>query len=133
LFSQLDLRSWNLLVLATLDDSVPVTAGTFLLEHFSVFSSTYGAMVQPRPVSNTSLASDIKHAYISIRCWLLLLERMMLHDTGEEGEDHSNMALRIWSELWPPLEALALHVMKFNDGSAMLRSASNGRQAETLR
>jgi hypothetical protein len=129
---QLDLRSWNLLVLATLDESVPKAAGTLLLDHISIFSSVYGAVILPRPVSNTSLASDIKHAYISIRCWLLLLERLVLHDTTEEDEDYSKMALRIWSELWPPLEALASHVTKFNDGSAMLRSVSDHSLSKLL-
>jgi hypothetical protein len=117
------------LLLAALNDPGSKTVTSLLLDHFSIFSLTYGTMIQPRPTTTntSSLASDVKHAYISIKLWLLLLEHSMLCDASKGNDDeHSSIALRIWSECWPPLEAFASYVTMFNDGTVALRSVIDG-------
>jgi hypothetical protein len=121
---QLNLRSWNILILSALDDTVTLGTGSLLLSHFPDFSLVYGAVTQLRLSKASSSPSEVKHAYIAIRAWLLLIERMISDDKCEDEEEYSNMALRVWSELWPPLEALATQVTKFNDGTPMDRSVS---------
>lgn len=48
-----------------------------------------------------SATSDINHAYIAIKLWLLLAQRKSQTDNGGNAT-----ALMVWNELWPPFEAM---------------------------
>lgn len=46
--------------------------------------------------------TDINHAYISIKVWLIIAQMKASRD----GSGCSTEALIVWNELWPPFESL---------------------------
>ncbi|KAJ7709877.1 hypothetical protein B0H17DRAFT_1029591 [Mycena rosella] len=100
----LGVRSWNLLILAVLlDGSDNQIAPMFNL--LSAFSGTHHAVLRAYTQSaispSESATTDINHAYISIKLWLLMAQRISLTDNGGNAT-----ALMVWNELWPPFEAM---------------------------
>ncbi|KAJ7219313.1 hypothetical protein GGX14DRAFT_435653 [Mycena pura] len=99
----LGVRSWNVLVLAVLlDDSGNQMNSMFgLLSVFSMIHHTVLRAYTQSTVGLDSATTDINHAYIAIKLWLLLAQRKCLTDKGGNVT-----ALIVWNELWPPFEAL---------------------------
>ncbi|KAJ7111596.1 hypothetical protein C8R43DRAFT_935944 [Mycena crocata] len=99
----LGVRAWNLLVLSVLlDDSGNHINPIFDL--LSAFSTTHHAVLRAYTQSAVNLESattDINHAYVAIKLWLLLAQRKSFTDNGGNGT-----ALMVWNELWPPFEAM---------------------------
>ncbi|KAJ7774854.1 hypothetical protein B0H16DRAFT_1508657 [Mycena metata] len=99
----LGVRSWNLIVLAVLlDNSSNQIVPMFDL--LSAFSTTHHAVLRAYTQAAINVAdstTDINHAYIAIKLWLLLAQRKSL--TDNEG---NATALMVWNELWPPFEAM---------------------------
>ncbi|KAJ7449837.1 hypothetical protein FB451DRAFT_1286715 [Mycena latifolia] len=100
----LGVRSWNILVLAVLlDNSANQIVPIFNL--LSAFSTTHHAVLraytQSVISSSESATTDINHAYIAIKLWLLLAQQISSADNGGNAT-----ALMVWNELWPPFEAM---------------------------
>lgn len=100
----LGVRSWNILLLAVLlDNSGNQTTPMFDL--LSAFSAIHHAVLRAytqsaiNPVE--SATTDINHAYIAIKLWLLLAQRKCLAGNGGNATP-----LMVWNELWPPFEAM---------------------------
>lgn len=105
---QLSLRTWNVLVLASISRDLPQSAQA-LLRHFPAFAATFhDSLVSPATLGPTESASTINHSYISIKLWLLLSKK--LSDAALEPAHASNvLTFRFWNELWPPfLRVLAM-------------------------
>jgi hypothetical protein len=71
----------------------------------SAFSATHHAVLRAYTQSaispSESATTDINHAYIAIKLWLLLAQRKSSTDDGGNAT-----ALMVWNELWPPFEAM---------------------------
>jgi len=102
----LSVRSWNILVLAALLDGssnqiIP------MFDLLSAFSATHHAVLRAYTQSALnpaeSATTDINHAYIAIKLWLLLAQRKSYGPTSNAG---NAPALMVWNELWPPFEAM---------------------------
>ncbi|KAJ7285806.1 hypothetical protein C8J57DRAFT_1431486 [Mycena rebaudengoi] len=99
----LGVRSWNILVLAALvDPSSSCIAPMFDL--LSAFSTTHHTVLRAYTSATSpteSATTDINHAYIAIKLWLLLAQRKSAADNGGNVT-----ALMVWNELWPPFESM---------------------------
>ncbi|KAJ7774577.1 hypothetical protein DFH07DRAFT_865871 [Mycena maculata] len=99
----LGVRSWNILLLAVLLDNsdnqiVP------MFDLLSAFSKIHHAVLRSYTqaiIPAESATTDINHAYIAIKLWLLLAQRKSLVGNGGNAT-----ALMVWNELWPPFEAM---------------------------
>ncbi|KAJ7172446.1 hypothetical protein C8R46DRAFT_1161868 [Mycena filopes] len=95
--ASLGVRSWNLIVLAVLLDNsnnqiVP------MFDLLSAFSAAHHAVLRAYTQAALNVAdstTDINHAYVAIKLWLLLAQRK-----------ETLTALMVWNELWPPFEAM---------------------------
>lgn len=106
--SGLGLRWWNFLLLQALTSHEDETR-ELLFAHFMQFTIAYGSVLRPAANVPDPPASDINHAYISIKQWLLLAQ-----GTGPTSrlpyagvEDTHARTLLVWNELWPPFERLS--------------------------
>ncbi|KAJ7452375.1 hypothetical protein B0H11DRAFT_2327847, partial [Mycena galericulata] len=97
-------RSWNILVLAVLLDNssnqiIPMfdLLSAFSTIHHAVLRSYTQSAINPAESATT----DINHAYIAIKLWLLLAQRK-----ASAGNGGNATALMVWNELWPPFEAM---------------------------
>ncbi|KAF8844936.1 hypothetical protein BDN67DRAFT_942465 [Paxillus ammoniavirescens] len=103
----LTLRAWNILLLAALSDSSS-KHDTLLLAQFDGFMSPYfktlGVYVQARTPPPENAAADIEHAYIALKSWLLLIQR--LSPSRQAVDPRGELTKRIWNELWPSFESL---------------------------
>ncbi|KAJ6502509.1 hypothetical protein C8R45DRAFT_976826 [Mycena sanguinolenta] len=102
----LAVRSWNLIVLAALLDNSGNQQITPIFDLLSAFSMAHHAVLraytqQGAIGSLDSATTDINHAYIAIKLWLLLAQRKSQTDNGGNAT-----ALMVWNELWPPFEAM---------------------------
>ncbi|KAF8212195.1 hypothetical protein K438DRAFT_1231208 [Mycena galopus ATCC 62051] len=101
----LAVRSWNVILLAALLDNSSNQQITPLFDLLSAFSMTHHtvlrAYTQGAIGTLESATSDINHAYIAIKLWLLLAQRKSQTDNGGNAT-----ALMVWNELWPPFEAM---------------------------
>ncbi|KAF8636667.1 hypothetical protein AX17_003473 [Amanita inopinata Kibby_2008] len=106
------IRAWNVVVLAALKqpDTTSAAALLSLLKFFS--NIQFGAL---RAYIHSDLAywdpatTNINHAYIAIKLWILVAEKA----ASGQGEGETAVS-RVWNELWPPFETLA-----FNAGKQM--------------
>ncbi|KAJ6596919.1 hypothetical protein DFH09DRAFT_972654 [Mycena vulgaris] len=101
----LGVRSWNILILAVLldnsaDQIIPMfnLLSAFSVTHHAVLRAYTQSAIGP---SSESATTDINHAYIAIKLWLLLAQRKSATDNGGNAT-----ALMVWNELWPPFEAM---------------------------
>lgn len=98
----LGVRSWNLLILAVLLEGKQMAP---MFDLLAAFSTTHHAVLRAYTQSaispSESATTDINHAYIAIKLWLLLAQRISPTDTGGNAT-----ALMVWNELWPPFEAM---------------------------
>jgi hypothetical protein len=54
-----------------------------------------------------SSITDINHAFIAIKLWLMLAQIVSRSDNSDRGDDGGDQwALFVWNELWPPFENL---------------------------
>ncbi|KAF7363482.1 hypothetical protein MSAN_01004100 [Mycena sanguinolenta] len=102
----LAVRSWNLIVLAALLDSSSNQQIAPIFDLLSAFSMAHHAVLraytqQGAIGSLDSATTDINHAYIAIKLWLLLAQKKSQTDNGGNAT-----ALMVWNELWPPFEAM---------------------------
>ncbi|KAF7338262.1 hypothetical protein MVEN_02051500 [Mycena venus] len=101
----LAVRSWNLIVLAVLLDTSGNQQTSPMFDLLSAFSMTHHAVLraytQAAISASESATTDINHAYIAIKLWLLLAQRKSQNDNGGNAT-----ALTVWNELWPPFEAM---------------------------
>ncbi|KAJ7235476.1 hypothetical protein B0H12DRAFT_1141671 [Mycena haematopus] len=100
----LAVRSWNLIVLAALLDSSSNQQITPIFDLLSAFSMIHHAVLRAYiqgAIALESATTDINHAYIAIKLWLLLAQRKSQTDNGGNAT-----ALMVWNELWPPFEAM---------------------------
>ncbi|KAJ7685226.1 hypothetical protein DFH06DRAFT_1157872 [Mycena polygramma] len=98
----LAVRSWNLIVLAVLLDNSGTAPVTPMFDLLSAFSTIHHTVL--RAYAQTAIDSattDINHAYIAIKLWLLLAQRKSMTDNAG-----NTTALTVWNELWPPFEAM---------------------------
>ncbi|KAE9396073.1 hypothetical protein BT96DRAFT_997116 [Gymnopus androsaceus JB14] len=99
-------RAWNILLLAVLQDSSEGWIDS-VFSHLTAFSSAHHSALRPyitRPGAQVPEAAitDINHAYISIKVWLIVAQMKASRD----GSGCSTEALIVWNELWPPFESL---------------------------
>ncbi|KAK7020581.1 hypothetical protein R3P38DRAFT_3272569 [Favolaschia claudopus] len=102
----LAVRSWNVIVLAVLlDTSSNQQTVSIMFDFLSAFSMTHHAVLRAYTQTAVSMAesatSDINHAYIAIKLWLLLA-----HRKSQTDDSGNATALTVWNELWPPFEAV---------------------------
>lgn len=95
-------RSWSMLILAVLlnpRDDWPA----MLFSQFSSFTQVYvltlRVYLQSGFGSPESATTDINHAYVAIKLWLMLAQRV-----SSFSEDSEVSIFRVWNELWPPFE-----------------------------
>ncbi|TFK42558.1 hypothetical protein BDQ12DRAFT_676416 [Crucibulum laeve] len=99
----LSVRSWNILVLAALKEHTQEWA-TMLTPHLPVLSNAYfnalRTYIQGGFSPSETTMTDINHAYIAIKLWLMLVQKASTNSDGELA------AFSVWNELWPPFECL---------------------------
>ncbi|KAK0210802.1 hypothetical protein DFS33DRAFT_1251098 [Desarmillaria ectypa] len=97
-------RAWNVLVLSALMDPSENWI-TLMYMQLPTFSSAYQATLrgylQACPSPPESAITDINHAYVAIKLWLMLAQKRAVKE--DEG---SISAFMVWNELWPPFESL---------------------------
>lgn len=73
-----------------------------MFDLLSAFSTTHHGVLGAYTQSAVSPATtDVNHAYIAIKLWLLLAQKK------SSADDLGNAtALMVWNELWPPFEAM---------------------------
>lgn len=78
---------------------------TTLLAQLSSFSYAHHAAIRVYSQSGTSPPEsstvDINHAYIAIKLWILLAQKVTAHGNGGDAR-----VFGVWNELWPPFEGL---------------------------
>ncbi|KAK0483676.1 hypothetical protein IW261DRAFT_1464504 [Armillaria novae-zelandiae] len=98
------IRAWNVLILAALMDPSENWI-TLMYMQLPTFSSAYQATLRGYLQAGTSppdsAITDINHAYVAIKLWLMLAQKRAAKE--EEG---SISAFMVWNELWPPFESL---------------------------
>lgn len=107
--SNLGIRWWNLLLLQALTGNSD-DVEDLLFDHFMKFALAYGAVLRPAARIPDPAASDINHAYISIKQWLLLAQRPRRRSRATPGDDVESAHTRtllVWNELWPAFERLS--------------------------
>lgn len=96
-----------------------------MFDLLSAFSTIHHAVLRAYTQSAInpieSATTDINHAYIAIKLWLLLAQR-----TSSAGNGGNATALMVWNELWPPFEAM-ISVLEtdFQLGMSMVGICSN--------
>ena len=98
------LRSWTVLALAALQEDPSRKWVLILYQHFMSFSHTYLASMRTYAQSNLSsesAASDINHAYVATKLWLMLAQRVSNMTGAGDGPMY-----RVWNELWPVFESI---------------------------
>ncbi|KIK57795.1 hypothetical protein GYMLUDRAFT_228917 [Collybiopsis luxurians FD-317 M1] len=98
-------RAWNILLLAVLQDPSEAWI-TSIFPYLSAFSSIHHAALRPyttRPGAQVpeSAITDINHAYIAIKVWLIVAQRKASIDGSGSTE-----ALIVWNELYSVFESL---------------------------
>lgn len=102
--SLMSVRAWNILILAALlhsPDSQITTVYGLLSSVSFAHHAALRVYIQSATAPPETAMTDINHAYISIKLWLLLAQKKALNDTAGD-----TAALVAWSELWPPFENL---------------------------
>ncbi|KAK0197058.1 hypothetical protein F5146DRAFT_1099379 [Armillaria mellea] len=98
------IRAWNMLILAALMDPSENWI-TLVYMQLPTFSAAYQATLRGYLQAGTSppdsAITDINHAYVAIKLWLMLAQKRAAKE--EEG---SISAFAVWNELWPPFESL---------------------------
>ncbi|KAF9264659.1 hypothetical protein L218DRAFT_195329 [Marasmius fiardii PR-910] len=98
------MRGWNVLLLAVLmEGSEPwwdlmlSQLGSLSVAHHAVLKN----YIQPTGAITESAIPDINHAYITIKLWLILAQKISAAiGTGND------LAFKVWENLWPPFETL---------------------------
>jgi hypothetical protein len=116
--------------LATLSNS-DISAAGILLDHYTDFAIQYASLLKNHPI-NPMTPYDIKHAFIAIRAWISIISMLKSTGVGGTEEDHSATGLRIWHELWPPLDALCELAIRLNDRSIEGTSVSTSSSFTAL-
>ncbi|KAI0093920.1 hypothetical protein BDY19DRAFT_989447 [Irpex rosettiformis] len=114
----LDIRIWNLLLLAAVRQNGSATK--HLLGQLRSFSRVYHASLNQADVA-------ISRAYIAVKLWILTVKLSVISDkenatkTDEELVDVENtMMATVWSELWPPLEAVITSLEQHGSSSNLM-------------
>ncbi|KAK0459777.1 uncharacterized protein EV420DRAFT_1620288 [Desarmillaria tabescens] len=98
------IRAWNMLVLSALMDPSESWI-TLMYMQLPTFSSAYQATLREYLQAGTSppesAITDINHAYVAIKLWLMLAQKRAVKEDGG-----SISAFMVWNELWPPFESL---------------------------
>ncbi|PBK96908.1 hypothetical protein ARMGADRAFT_1010439 [Armillaria gallica] len=98
------IRAWNVLILAALMDPSENWI-TLMYMQLPTFSSAYQATLRGYLQAGTSppesAITDINHAYVAIKLWLMLAQKRATKE--DEG---SISPFMVWNELWPPFESL---------------------------
>ena len=97
------LRTWNILVLAALLDPEERWLA-MMYTQLNIFSATYQSLLRTYAYLDhppETATTDVNHAYIAIKFWLLLTHKKARRD-GAGNE----MEMGVWNELWPPFEAM---------------------------
>jgi hypothetical protein len=105
------LRTWNILALAALSESSEKWV-SILMDQLQSFSSAFSSSVR----SHEPTTTDINHAYVAIKLWLLLARRSSRAEslvdiaiTPGALRTGSGVEFAVWNELWPVFEGLANH------------------------
>ncbi|KAF9482782.1 hypothetical protein BDN70DRAFT_800871 [Pholiota conissans] len=100
----LTLRSWNILLLITLQN-MDDDWQTMIYDNFHSFTSVYSTMLRQYVSSGLSSAAmattDINQAHIALRLWL-----MLGHSISTIIHNGETVVTGIWNQLWPPFEGL---------------------------
>ncbi|KAF8894641.1 hypothetical protein BD779DRAFT_1502195, partial [Infundibulicybe gibba] len=94
------MRAWNLLALAALMEKKEEYAA-LIISQLPVFSTFHHGVLRSYVQSGTSIpesaTTDVNHAYIAIKLWLMLVRTK---------PTHAFASLAVWNELWPPFDEL---------------------------
>lgn len=91
----MDLRSWNIVVMAALLEPV-YKWETMLLSNLPVFSSIYCGVL--RSLGQSDAMADINHIFIALKLWVMLTRKA-------STEKIETMPITVWNELWSPFQA----------------------------
>ncbi|KAG7452502.1 uncharacterized protein BT62DRAFT_879722 [Guyanagaster necrorhizus] len=98
------IRAWNVLILSALMDPSENWI-TLIYMQLPTFSSAYQTALRGYLQAGTSppesAITDINHAYVAIKLWLILAQKRAVKE--EEG---CVSAFTVWNELWFPFESL---------------------------
>ena len=111
-------RTWNILLLVVLEKELDSKIANQFLACISFFSPSYhGSLRTPLnyfsiPVELTT--SDVNHAYIALKLWMLLAQKCslgtkdqhLLDDTKQTFETRNEHL--VWNELWPSFDKLVM-------------------------
>ena len=108
------MRTWNILVLAALLEPSDKWI-SILFDQLQPFSSAFSSSLRPYGLAEPT-TTDINHAYIAIKLWLLLARRSSQADSLTDTvaatgtvRIGSGAEFTAWNELWPMFEGLANH------------------------
>ncbi|EEB96446.1 hypothetical protein MPER_04422, partial [Moniliophthora perniciosa FA553] len=100
----MNVRGWNMLLLAALLDGSRVWID-IVYSHLTTFALAHHAALRSYTQSSAFITeaaiTDINHAYIAIKLWLMLAQRK-----SKEVGTGNDVALKAWDILWPPFETL---------------------------
>ncbi|PPQ66076.1 hypothetical protein CVT26_010818 [Gymnopilus dilepis] len=98
----LSIRSWNILLLVTLQGA-QADWMTMMHSAFPTFSVSFSAMLRSYVYSGISssagASTDVNQAHIAMKGWLTLVNTLSRQCSG--GED---LVMSVWNELWPAYE-----------------------------
>jgi hypothetical protein len=98
----LTIRSWNILVLAALQESQEDYT-SLIYTQFSKFSNIYSVLLKTYVYSGISSSvtatTDVNQIHIAIKLWLMLAHSMAILAKNGEGS-----VSKVWNELWPLYE-----------------------------
>jgi len=116
-----NVRAWNVLATAALTDASQELAVESVLEHLPAYSTAYYAVIKGYLQTSSSptetAVTDINHAYIGIKLWLLLAQKQANSRPNETAK-----IISVWAELWPPFERLVeLFISEVQEGLSVVR------------
>jgi hypothetical protein len=97
-------RAWNILALAALmEPSTKWSTMLFAQLHNCSYAHRAALRVQRHPgaISVDLSTADINHAYITIKLWVMLAQKV-----SADGQASNLTPFAVWNELWPPFESL---------------------------
>jgi hypothetical protein len=122
--NHVDLRTWNLILLAAVRQNDSTTR--LILGQFRGFTRIYQTTLNQTD-------NAISRAYIAVKLWILISRRSIAsteedsNPTGDTAVTENITMMMIWSELWPPLEAVITALEQHGSSSSLM--ASNYRRA----
>jgi hypothetical protein len=111
-------------LLAALGREARLLDAKLMIAHYMDFTVAYALILQSHTPKLKISASTLKHCYIALKTWLLLIDHLRETCHPEDVDEYDSLQMKIWTQLWPPLDRTSTFIVTYNDGSPLERSVS---------